>query len=124
MSQIKCPQINQVAIAGRLTHDPEFKITNNGRGLVNFSVAVNQNYRDRAGEWQQKTSFVPVVAWDKLAEAVSQNLWKGSSAFVTGRLKSRKYETRDGNRTVLELIARCVQFLEKKKENGEDNPPF
>jgi len=133
MSPLRFPQINQVAVAGRLTHDPEFRVMESGKAMTNFSMAANANSRDRRGEWQQDTTFVPVVAWDKLAEHISQHLHKGSSAFVIGRLKSRKYETRDGNRTVLEVVARSVQFLDKPDggnsqkltaTNEEESPPF
>jgi single-strand DNA-binding protein len=114
MSELRFPQINQVAVSGRLTHDPEFRITKTGKALVNFSVALNQNYQDKSGKWQQETTFIPVVAWDKTAEYIEQRLHKGGSVFITGRLKSRTYKTRDGNRTVVELLVRHVQLLDKK----------
>ena len=129
MSPLRFPQINQVAVCGRLCQDPEFRYTETGKARVTFNLAVNLGYKDREGQWQQDTTFVSVVVWDKLAEAIAENLQKGSGVFLTGRLKSRKYETGNGSRSILEIVARSVQFLDKKEaepesqEEKEPKPP-
>ena len=116
MSQLRFPEINSVSIAGRLCQDPESRMTENGKLRVTFNLAANLSYKNRNGNWQQDTSFVPVSVWDKLAEVVAEHLHKGSGIFLTGRLKSRTYETSNGsNRTILEVIARNIQFLDKKE---------
>ena len=74
MSQLRFPQINQVALSGRLTHDPESRMSETGKLRATFTLAANLNYKDRNNEWQQETTFVPVTVWDKLAEAVAQPL--------------------------------------------------
>lgn len=120
MADLRFPEINQVGLSGRLTQDPELRMTETGKLRVTFTLASNLNYKDRNGEWQQDTTFIPVVVWDKLAEAVAHHLHRGSGIFLTGRLKPRMLETSDGNRTILEVVARNIQFLDKK-ERGEDN---
>jgi single-strand DNA-binding protein len=121
MADIKMPNINQVGISGRLCQDPEFRVSENGKPRATFSIAVNFNYRDSLGEWKQDATFVPVVVWDKLAEAISEHLRKGSGVFLTGRLRSRTFETEEGNRTILEVVARNIQFLDKIKKEEEQN---
>jgi single-strand DNA-binding protein len=91
-----------------------------GKLRVTFTLATNLNYRDRGNKWKNETTFTPVAVWDKLAEAVAHHLHKGSGVFLTGRLKSRRIETAEGNRTILEVIARNIQFLDKR-EREEDN---
>ena len=107
------PEINQVACSGRLTRDPESRITQTGKLRVTFDIAINLSYRDKNGDWKQETSFIPVVSWDELAQAIDENLHKGSGVFLTGRLRSRKFEGVNGSRSVLEVVARTVQFLDK-----------
>ena len=119
MPQLRFPEINQVTVSGRLCQDPESRMTENGKLRVSFNIACNLSYKARDGNWNQDTAFIPVSVWDKLAEVVAEHLHKGSGVFLTGRLKSRTYETSSGsNRTVLEVIARNIQFLDKK-EAGE-----
>jgi len=118
MSELRFPEINQVACSGRLTRDPESRITESGKLRTTLDIAVNLNYRDRNGDWQQETTFIPVVSWDKLADAVAEYLQKGSGIFLTGRLHSRKFEGANGSRSVLEVVARTIQFLDRKKEQG------
>ena len=110
----KFPEINQVACSGRLTRDPDSRITETGKLLVTFVLAANRSYRDHNGDWQQDTTFVPVSVWDKTAEYVAEHLHKASSVFLTGRLKSRTIKSSAGKRTVLEVVARNIQFLDKK----------
>jgi single-strand DNA-binding protein len=116
MSELHIPQINQVAFSGRVVADPEARMTDSGKFRVTFTLAVNRSYKDRSGDWQQETAFIPVVAWDKLAEAVARRLQKGSGVFLTGRMKSSAVETNEGTRTMLEVVARNVQFLSRKEE--------
>ena len=113
---IRMPSINQIALSGRLTFDPEFRITETGHARLSFSIAINQSYRDRNGAWKEEVTFVPVIIWDKLAEWGMDRLKKGSSVFLSGRLRSRKQETSSGARTVIEVVARNFQLLDKKPE--------
>lgn len=97
--------MNTVVLIGRWTRDVELRYTQGGRAVVNGTVAVNEG-RDQA-------DFIPVVIWDKQAEAVANHHGrKGQMVGVTGRLQSRSYTTQDGQRrTVLEVVASRVDFL-------------
>ena len=118
MPNLKFPQINQVAVSGVLANDPEFRVLETGKAQVNFSIAANRSYRDSEDQWQEEITFVPVVAWDKLAEYAIERLQKGRAVFLTGRLKSRKAD--NASRTVLEIVARNIQFLDKESEEDQE----
>lgn len=122
-------QLNNVQLIGRLTRDPELKFTTAGTALCRFDLAVNRRYKDtKSGEWKDDTSFIPVVVWRETAQRCGDRLKKGSPAYVEGRLKSRAWETKEGQkRTTLEVEARTVQFMEKAEGGagapaGDDEP--
>jgi single-strand DNA-binding protein len=78
MSSLNMPNINQVALSGRLVQDPDFRFVENGAARLSGRIAVNRSYRDRNEEWQEETSFFDIVLWQKAAEASSQRLHKGT----------------------------------------------
>jgi len=124
MADLKMPEINSVVIAGNLTKDPVFRQTNSGgTPVVNFSIACNRRFRDSNHQWQEDVCYVGVVAWNKLAESCRDNLRKSSAVLVDGELQSRTWKAQDGSsRTVVEIKARRIQFLNKRKKNkGEDD---
>lgn len=101
--------MNSVQIMGNLTRDPQMRATKTGRAVASFSVAVNRTYSAPNGEQRELTDFVNVVAWGSLAEAVGNQLKKGTRVFVEGRYSSRSYETQDGQkRYVTEVTANLV----------------
>jgi len=124
---LRMPSLNKVIISGNLVRDPDTKILENGTHLAKMSIANNQRYRDRSGEWQEKTCYVDVVAWRKTAELVSEFCRKGSPVLVEGELIFNSWEDRDGNkRSRLEINARRIQFLERKGQAssfGGDSSP-
>ena len=116
---LRMPSINKVIISGNLVRDPDTKILENGTHLAKMSIANNQRYRDKNGEWQEKTCYVNVIAWRKTAELVSEFCSKGSPVLIEGELVFNSWEDRDGNkRNQLEVNARRIQFLEKR---GQDS---
>ena len=95
-----------VTIIGNLTGDPELRFTPSGAAVANFTVASTPRQFDRqSNEWKdQETLFMRCSVWRQAAENVAESLQKGTRVIVTGRLKSRSYETKEGdNRTVIEL---------------------
>ncbi|HAD82895.1 MAG: hypothetical protein A2509_09900 [Candidatus Edwardsbacteria bacterium RIFOXYD12_FULL_50_11] len=123
MSELRVPTLNRVLLSGRLTRDPELRYTPNGSAVCNFSLAVNRRHKDQSGRWQDDTTFINVVAWQAIAENVNKYLHKGSPVMVEGRLESRSWETETGQkRTVIEIRADSVRFLEKS-ETGQDSAP-
>ena len=94
-----------VTIVGNLTRDPELRFTAGGKGVASFGVAVGRRFQQN-GEWQEKTSFFNVTAWDTLGENIAASLTKGTRVIVTGRLEQREYETKEGEkRNVVEIVA-------------------
>ena len=98
---------NQVVIVGNLVDDPELRYTPNGAAVANFRVAVNRRFQDQSGQWKDgETSYFRVNAWRTLAENVAESLTKGSRVVVVGRLRSRSWETPEGEtRSAVEIEA-------------------
>lgn len=114
--------LNRVIIAGRLTRDPELRITTTaGVPVVGFSVAVDRDFKTADGK--KEADFIDCVAWRGLAETVANNLKKGRLVNVEGRLQIRQYEAKDGTqRRVAEIVADNVYFMDKKPEAAEKVP--
>lgn len=114
--------LNRVVLAGRLTKDPEFRTTQNGVSIANFTLAVNRNFKNKNGE--QQADFINVVVFRQQADNVNNYLSKGNLAGVDGRIQSRSYENKEGQRVfVTEVVADSVQFLEPKNNNQQNNQP-
>jgi single-strand DNA-binding protein len=122
MAELKMPELNHVIVAGNLTKDPIFRQTSNGTPVVNFHIAANRRYKDSSNQWQEDVCYVGVVAWNKLADSCKDRLRKGSAVLVDGELQSRTFKTEDSrNRTIVEIKAKRIQFLNKFSKNGEDD---
>lgn len=107
--------LNKVQIIGNLGQDPEMRFTANGRAVTTLNVAVNRRYTTQDGERHEDTEWVRVVAWQKLAELASQYLAKGRSVYVEGRLQTREWEDKEGQRRfTTEVIAQEIQFLDRR----------
>jgi single-strand DNA-binding protein len=120
---IRLVQLNNVQLVGRLTRDPELRFTTSGAPVCRFDLAVNRRYKDKTGEWKDDTTFVPVVVWREAGQRCGEKLKKGSPVYVEGRLKSKNWETKDGQkRSGHEVDALRVQFLEKA-ETGAGSAP-
>jgi single-strand DNA-binding protein len=120
--------LNRITLIGNLTKDPETRFTPNGAQVLSFDIAVNHRYKDQTGNFQEETLFIRVNVWGKQAEVCSQVLSKGKSVYVEGRLRSRSWETQDGQkRTTMEVQATpfSVFPLEKlpKAAGAPGNPP-
>jgi single-strand DNA-binding protein len=113
--------LNQLTLMGNLTRDPELRQTPNGQNVVSFSLALNRSYKDQAGEWQEATDYVDIVAWGPLAERVSQYLTRGSRTLVQGRLQSRSWEQDGQKRNKVEVLANDVTFLDSRGQASSDS---
>lgn len=106
--------INQVTLVGRLTRDPELKVTQEGISVTNVTLAVTRNYRNQVGEYD--ADFVQCTFWKKTAENTVHYCRKGSLIGIMGRIQTRHYDNQEGKRVyVTEVIAEYVKFLEPKK---------
>ena len=111
--------INRVVLVGRLTADPQFRTTPNGVSIANFTIAVNRTFTNAQGE--READFINCVVFRKQAENVNNYLSKGQLAGVDGRIQSRSYENKEGNRVfVTEVVCDSVQFLEPKGNNNQN----
>lgn len=112
--------LNKVILIGRLTRDVELRNTGSGTPVAGFSLAVDRQFRNKQGE--KETDFINIVAWQKLAETCANHLTKGRLVAVDGRLQIRSYEDQQGNkRTVAEVVANDVRFLDKPKDGTTSN---
>lgn len=110
--------INRAVVCGRLVRDPELRRTQNGTPVTSFTLAVNRTFKNADG--QQEADFLNCVAWNKTAEIVDQYCSKGNLVGVEGRLQSRSYHDNQGNnRTVVEIIADQVQFMQSKDSSAQ-----
>ncbi len=115
MAYLKMPEVNHVMIAGNLTKDPVVRKTSNGAPVINFCLASNHRYRDGSNQWAEDVCYVGVVGWNKLADSCMAKLKKGSAVLVDGELQSRTWHENGGQRTVVEVKAHRIQFLNKQE---------
>ena len=113
--------MNQINLVGRITKDPELKITQSGIYYVMFSVAVDRGYKDANGE--KITDFLPCIAWNSQAEFIGKYVKKGNLLEISGQLTSRTYQTNSGeNRTVIEVLVGKVSNLTPKPKEEQQDP--
>ena len=115
--------LNKVILIGRLGRDPEVRYTPNGEAVANFSIATDEQWKDKNGERQTRTEWHNITLYRKLGEIAGQYLRKGSLVYIEGRIQSRKYTGKDGvERTAYEIIGNEMKMLGSKSENaGGDN---
>lgn len=113
--------MNKAILVGRLTKDPELKMTENTkREVCQFTIAVNRPYTNDDGE--RKSDFINCVVWDKLAENLSKYQKKGNQIAVEGRIQTRNYEDKNGKRVyATEIFVSNVTFLDSKGSNDSVN---
>ena len=104
--------VNRVILIGNLGRDPEVRRLENGAVVAKFSVATNENYKDKSGEWQSQTEWHDVVVWRNLAERAESQLTKGAQVYVEGKLTHRSWQDKDGNnRRTTEVVASYFRAL-------------
>jgi single-strand DNA-binding protein len=111
--------VNKVILVGRLGRDPETRYTGGGQAVGNFSVATDESYKDKAGERQKRTEWHKIVVWGKQAEIAQQYLKKGSLVFIEGRIQSREWQDKEGQkRTSFEIVANNFRMLGGRGDSG------
>ena len=114
--------VNKVILLGRLGQDPELKYTPGGAAVCNFSLATTEAWTDKQGQKQEKTEWHRIVVWGKLAELCNQYLAKGRQAFLEGRLQTRSWDDKDGNKKyTTEIMASTVQFIGGASASNNQN---
>jgi single-strand DNA-binding protein len=118
--------VNKLIIIGNVGSEPEMRFTPNGNPVTSFRVATNWRYNTSQGERREETEWFTVVAWNRLAEQCNQFLTKGRLVYVEGRLRSRTWESQDGEKRFRnEIVADKVTFLDRQTaaplpENGAE----
>jgi len=112
--------VNRVILVGNLGRDPEVRRLENGTAVAKFSVATNEGYKDKNGEWQNLTEWHDVVVWRNLAERAERDLKKGSKIYLEGKLTHRKWQDKEGNnRRTTEVVAAMFRSLDKRESSGQ-----
>ena len=118
--------VNKVILVGNLGKDPEVKYLDNGVAVANFSLATTESYKNKEGEKVSQTEWHNIVLWRGLAEVAEKYLKKGASVYIEGKIKTRKWEDKDGNtRYNTEILADNMTMLGGKKDSQETpiDPP-
>lgn len=109
--------VNKVILIGRLGADPEVRYTQDGTMVTNFNLATDEQWKDKNGEKVQKTEWHRIVTFRKLAEICGNYLAKGRLVYIDGRLQTRAWDDKDGNkRYTTEIVASNMQMLERKEQ--------
>jgi single-strand DNA-binding protein len=117
--------LNKVFLIGRLTKDPEIKNFPSGKNLCQILIATDRFFTDKEGGKKQETEFHNVILFGRLAEIASQYLKKGSLVFIEGRLRTRNWEDKSGNkRSRTEIIGEKIQLGPKAAAPREELPPI
>jgi len=112
--------LNKVMLIGNLGADPEIRYTPSGAAVANFNMATKAQWTTKEGEKQDKTEWHRIVAWRRLGEICGEYLHKGSLVYIEGRLQTRSWEDRDGNkRYTTEIVAQGMQMLDRAGQSAE-----
>ena len=111
--------LNKVMLIGNLGKDPEVRYTAAGTAVASFSLATSERFKNKNGEWEEKTEWHNVTLWARLAEIAGEYLAKGKTVYIEGRLQTRKWQDRDGkDRYTTEIVGEKMQMLSGKGEGG------
>lgn len=112
--------MNRIILLGRLVRDPEVKVTATQKTVCTFRLAVDRPFASKNG--QREADFIPIQTWNKTAELCGNWLGKGNRVLVEGRLQTRSYDGKDGNKHYMtEVIANRVEFIERKGTGSPSN---
>jgi single-strand DNA-binding protein len=116
--------VNKVTLLGRLTRAPEVKYTPSGAAVANFGLALNEKYKDKAGNWVEKTEFIDVVLWQRLAEIAGEYLQKGSQVYIEGKITTRSWDdAKSGQKKYkTEVVGNELVLLDSKSASGQAQP--
>jgi single-strand DNA-binding protein len=111
--------LNKIMIIGNLGRDPEMRYLPSGKPVANFTVAVSRTSRTPEGENREETEWFRVEAWDRLGEICNEYLKKGMKVYVEGRLRTREYEDRNGQKRMsVEIVANDMMMLDARQQGA------
>lgn len=114
--------VNKVILLGNLGKDPEVKFTPSGLPVAKFTVATNERYKDKSGEWQDRTEWHSIVAWQRLAEIAGEYLKKGSKVYIEGRIQTSSWEDKQSGEKKYrtEIVANDLVLLSGRGEGDSE----
>jgi single-strand DNA-binding protein len=114
--------VNKVILIGNLGKDPEVKYTPSGTAMAKFSLATNERYKDKSGEFQERTEWHNIVAWQRLAEIAGEYLKKGRSVYIEGRIQTRSWDdkTSGQKKYMTEIVANDLVLLGGGRGEGAE----
>ncbi|MBD3422329.1 MAG: single-stranded DNA-binding protein [Chitinivibrionales bacterium] len=116
--------VNKAILIGNLGKDPELKYTPGGQAVTTFPIATTERWNDKSGQRQEKTEWHNIVVWGKMAETANQYLSKGRPVYIEGRISTRSWDDRDGNKRYrTEIVAQSFQFLGSSSGAGRNDAP-
>ena len=124
--------VNKVILIGNLGGDPEIRYTSSGTAVANFSIATTERWNTQGGEKEERTEWHRIVAFGRLGEICGEYLSKGKPVYIEGRIQTRTWDDRDGNkRTTTEIVASSMQMLggggggggQSPQKNNDSGPP-
>lgn len=116
--------LNKVMIIGHLGRDPEMRYTPSGKPVTTFTVAVSRSWNSGDGERHTETEWFNIVAWGNLAETCKQYLTKGMLVYIEGRLQSRKWEDKEGQKhSSVEVVANEMTMLSERRDGNHASEP-
>jgi len=111
--------VNKVILIGFLGEAPEVRFSQQGKPVGTFSVAVNESWKDAQGSRQERVEWFRIVCFGRLAEVCGEYLYKGRHVYIEGRLQTRKWSDREGDkRTTVEVVANQIRILDRAAKNG------
>jgi len=110
--------VNKVILLGNVGKEPEFKMLPSGQGVANFSIATAERYKDKGGEWQERTEWHNLVAYARLAEIVRDYVKKGAKLFIEGRLTTRSWDDKESGKKIYrtEIVIGDLSLLSGRGE--------
>ena len=113
--------LNRVQLIGNLGKDPEVKYTPSGTPVAKLTIATNERFKDKGGEWQERTEWHNVVLWQRLAEIAGEYLKKGGKVYIEGRLQTRSWDDKQTNQKkyMTEIVASDLMLLGGRGEGGD-----
>jgi single-strand DNA-binding protein len=113
--------VNKVILVGNVGKDPEVKYTPTGTPVAKFSLATNEKYKDRSDQWQERTEWHNILAWQRLAEIVGEYVKKGAKLYIEGKLQTSSWEDRESGtkKYRTEIVARDLVLLGSQQNDGD-----
>ena len=113
--------LNKVLLIGNLGKDPEVRFTASGTAVASFSLATSEKFKNKEGEWEERTEWHNVTLWGRLAEIAGEYLGKGKTVYIEGRLQTRKWQDKDGkDRYTTEIVGEKMLMLSRKDGSNHE----